>query len=159
MIHPAVRQLVNRMIESLEDRDMKTINGSVKFKDTKKEPDVLLGINRKGKGKTNTQTVILGATEIPFIRTFPSGETRIHGMDRGKELFSLASKFIAHGGRYLVRKNERGLVDLVAVICRDGESDDVKCVGMIEDAQDDASILDEVDSLVKCSVASLDVVQ
>lgn len=99
-----------------------------------------------------------GDTSIPFIRTFPSGETRLQTIDRGPDRHRDACKFIAHGGRYLILVVPGGTVEMVAVICRTGESDDARAVAF-EECENGPELLDRVDLLVRRSVAALDAVQ
>lgn len=106
--------------------------------------------------KKNLSPRLEGDTSVPFIRTFPSGETRLTYMDRGPRVYALACKFIAHGGRFLVRKNERLLLDLVAIVCSHGNSDDATCVAMVEDCPESEELFAQVDWLIASAVDGLD---
>lgn len=98
------------------------------------------------------------STEIPFIRSFPSGTTRLTTIDRGKELYGLACQFIAAGGRYMVMKMDDGeTVELVAAL---GNGPGKEPTGIAcETTEDGPPMLDAIDRLVRDSVARLDKLQ
>jgi hypothetical protein len=97
------------------------------------------------------------STEIPFIRSFANGTTRLTTVDRGEELYGLACQFIAAGGRYMVMKMDDGAVELVAALGNGAgnEPTGVAC----ETTEDGPPMLDAIDRLVRDSVARLDVLQ
>lgn len=102
---------------------------------------------------------VLGSREIPFIRTLPNGETRLTTIDLGREEYrDAANRFIAHGGRYLIRINEEGRVDLVAVLCRDGESDDAQAV-VVAECDNGPDLIDTCRRMVLDSVRNMGAVQ
>lgn len=90
--------------------------------------------------------------EIPFVRIYPDGRRGLQTIDRGETLYTLACRFIAHGGRYGICINEDGTVDMVAVLNQNG--DDVLAAQEI--AGNDGRLLDATDRLVRASVVSLD---
>lgn len=102
------------------------------------------------------------ANLVPFIRAFPSGEKRLQQIQVHPEIYALACKFIAHGGRYLVFINGQGDVELIAATMSNpqtatGQADVVEAAK--ETVPNGPELPPAVDRLIRTSVEKLDSLQ
>lgn len=104
---------------------------------------------------------------VPFIRAFPPtpafprGERKLQQIKRSHEVYMLACRFLAHGGRYLMAEIE-GEVHLVAAIAPAGQvvNIDTDIIMLAEEKVPNGPGLPEaVDRLVRASLVELDKAQ
>jgi len=121
----------------------------------------------------NVKLPTMGASEIPFIRVFPSGEKRLQTLERPQDIYLKACKFIAHGGRYLVSilikpNNVEVEAEVIAAMPMNEVLDDngvvrqeqhVREVASEKCPHDGPELLAAIDRIIEKSVARLDEVQ
>ncbi len=101
-------------------------------------------------------TALIGQKRpVPFIRAYPDGTRGLSEIERPVEIHALATKFIAHGGRYLIAAIGDGTVELVAAM--PGDDDIVKVAS--HKVPNGHALPAAVDDLVRASVERLDAVQ
>jgi hypothetical protein len=106
-----------------------------------------------------------GATNlVPFIRAFPNGEKRLQLISRTPEIYALACKFIAHGGRYLSYVNDKAEVEMIAATMRNPATDPMGVLDPVvemakETVPNGPEVPLAVDRLVRTSVEKLDSLQ
>lgn len=81
---------------------------------------------------------------IPFIRVFPNGANKLQEIERSPEIEKLAALFIEREGRFLIRIDDKGRVNLAAAIMDEGEPWDAA----LADCDNGPEMLDAIDKMV-----------
>lgn len=94
--------------------------------------------------------------EVPFICWQPDGTSVGRSIDRGREVYAQAAKFMAKGGRYAYVIRLGGEAELVAGFPLDDGARGEMALVAEEIVQDGPEIGPAIDRLVAASVANMD---